>query len=78
MQGRSQPNTAGGGGAKKFQVGPNIYHIFLKFEVEIGAKARKKQKHNICCFLFCVIFQSNKIVLMLETHFRQIYISKWE
>jgi len=27
-QGRSQLNTAGGGRAKKFQLGPNIYHLF--------------------------------------------------
>jgi len=27
-QGRRQPNTAGGRGRKKFQLGPNFYHIF--------------------------------------------------
>jgi len=30
-QGRTQPNTAGG--AKKFRVGPNVCHLFSKFEM---------------------------------------------
>jgi len=41
----------------------------------VGAKVRKKQKQNIIC---CVYFQSNSLLLTLETHNRQIYINKWE
>jgi len=53
-QGRSQPNTAGKG--EKSSGGAKFLPYFLKFEVKIGAKARKKQKHNICCLLLLCYF----------------------
>jgi len=42
IQGRSQPNTARG--AKKISGGPNIYHLFLKFEVKNRRKSAEEAK----------------------------------
>jgi len=69
------------GGRKKIQVGPNICHLFLKFEVKNRCKSAGTSKSIItlfCCLLLLCYFQRNKIFLSLETYFQQIYISKWD
>jgi len=61
LQGRSQPNTAGGGGTKIISGGAKYLSSFLKFEVKRKRKNAEKKSISFAVYYFCVIFQSNKI-----------------
>jgi len=63
IQGRSQPNTAGGEGAKKISGGAKYLSSFLKFELKNRRKSAEEAKHNICSLLLLCYFSSNKIDL---------------
>jgi len=70
IQDRSRPNTAGRGENEKISSGAKYLSQFLKYEVKNRrAKARKKQKHNICCLLLLCYFS--------KTHFdKSISVSR--
>jgi len=51
LQGRSQRNTAEGGGGNKISGGSKYLSSFLKFEVKNRRKRAEEAKHNIYCLL---------------------------
>jgi len=70
--------TYPGGGRKKFQVGPNIYHRFFKFEVKNRRKSAEEAKALYLMFVTSVLFFKVLKQIHARNVLRQIYISKWQ